>query len=207
MGPELLWYGNGEAYDGGMSAQHIPQMSLAEFLEREEQAECKSEFWNGQMLAMAGGSYEHGLVLNNIGGELRGLLKGSGCKVTGSEVLVQSAPGGYIAYPDVMVHCGPPRFATEKHRVLTNPVLIVEVLSPSTERRDRGVKWIEYRRSETLRQYLLVEVETAHVELYTKGENGIWYLREWRGLDAICDLESIGCRLPLAEIYADVHFE
>ncbi len=156
---ELLWYGNGEAYDVGMSAHHIPRMSLAEFLELEEKAEFKSEFCDGQMIAMAGGSYEHGLISNNIGGELRALLKGSGCKVTGPVVLVQAAPGGYVAYPDVTAHRGEPRFATEKHRALVNPVLIAEVLSPSTKRADRGLKWFEYRRSETLWQYLLVEAE------------------------------------------------
>lgn len=203
---ELLWYGNGEAYDGGMSAQHIPRMSLAEFLEMEEQAECKSEFWDGQMLAMSGGTFNHARIGTNLIHRLSNALENSPCQVINSELLVQAAPGELVAYPDLTVICGEIQFVPPKELVATNPTLIIEVLSPSTELRDRGEKSAAYRRSESLRQYVLVESRIPHIEVYTKSDNGIWFLRDWDGLEGVCEFASINCRVPMSEIYDKARF-
>lgn len=161
--------GRGEAgpvgYDGGMSAEDIPRISLDEFLELESNATHKSEYWDGQVFAMAGGTYDHALIASNVMGVLRERLRGQPCRVIGSDLLVEAAEDGLLTYPDVIVICGEPRFVGPKPLVVSNPVLVVEVLSPSTEGRDRGRKATQYRKNRTLQQYVLVASDEARVEV------------------------------------------
>ena len=203
--------GRGEAgpvgYDGGMSAEDIPRISLVEFLELESNATHKSEYWDGQVFAMAGGTYDHALIASNVMGVLRERLRGQPCRVIGSDLLVEAAEDGLLTYPDVIVICGEPRFVGPKRLVVSNPVLVVEVLSPSTEGRDRGRKAAQYRKNRTLQQYVLVASDEARVEVYTRAEGGSWSLREWSGMEAVAELGSIGCAVSLGEVYTGVAFE
>jgi Uma2 family endonuclease len=184
-----------------MSALPHPRITPEQYLEIERAAETKSEYYNGQMYAMSGGSYRHAQVIGNVTGELWTRLKGQPCSVTPSDMRARTSPSGLYTYPDVMVICGEPIFADGRSDTVLNPTLMIEVLSPSTESKDRGFKFAQYRRIESLREYVLISQDEARVECFVRQPTGQWLLAEFVGLDAICHLESVDCDLPLSEIY------
>lgn len=182
------------------------RMSAAEYLALERASETKHQFFDGEVFAMAGGSYVHALVSNNVAAELRSRLKGTPCQTFGSDLRV-ATPGGLYTYPDVTVHCGPPTFVDEQSDTLTNPRLLVEVLSPSTERYDRGRKFEQYRGIRSLTDYLIVSQGHASVDHFFRREpDGAWLLMGHSGLEAQVTVENLGIVLPLSEIYAGVDF-
>lgn len=186
-----------------MSAQPLTRVTPEEYLEADRVAEYKSEYYDGIVYAMSGGTYTHSLIANNFGAVLWQALRGGRCTVTSGDVRVRVTPSTYV-YPDIVVVCGEPAFAGDRRDIILNPVLVVEVLSPSTEAHDRGLKFIRYRTAETLQEYILVSQEEARVEMYRRQPGGEWLLTDYSGLDSACALGSINCSIPLAEIYAGV---
>ena len=189
-----------------MSAQPHPSLTEEEYLKIERAAAFKSEYYDGRMYAMSGGSYPHGQIIPNLAAELRQALRGKGCSVTTSEVRIRVSPRGFYTYPDIAVVCGPPKFADDQADTLLYPTLLVEVLSPSTEAHDRGFKFAQYRQLESLQEYALVSQTEPRVEIFRRQAPGEWLLSEASGLDATCQFDSVGCRVPLAEIYYQVSF-
>jgi Uma2 family endonuclease len=120
---------------------------------------------------------------------------------------VRVADSGLYAYPDLAVVCGNPEFLTPSETTLLNPVVIVEVLSPSTEAYDRGKKFHCYESLPSLKHYVLVSSESALIDALTRGASGNWDLRTYRGPDGNLDLPAIGVTIPIAEIYANVTFD
>jgi Uma2 family endonuclease len=175
----------------------------AEYLARERVAETKSEYLNGEILAMTGASIPHNYITLNLGGELRQQLRGKGCSTFVNDVRVRVCRTGLYTYPDVMVVCGPLSFDDDRRDTILNPIVIVEVLSPTTEAYDRGEKFRQYRRLESLREYVLVAQDTAHIERYVR-QGDLWVLSEMTGLDAVLSLEAVDCTVPLATIYEQV---
>jgi Uma2 family endonuclease len=140
-------------------------------------------------------------------GEIRSELKGRPCEVYVSDMRVRVNPTGLFAYPDVVAVCGESRFLDDHVDTLLNPTLIVEVLSPSTESYDRGTKFLQYRRLESLRDYVLVSQDKMLVERFTRqGQGDEWLLTEFRNPDETLRLASIDCAVPLREIYARIEF-
>lgn len=181
-----------------MATQPHPHLSPEEYLALERGAEHKSEYVDGEAVAMAGASYTHNLIVANVVGALWGRLRGTPCSVVPSDLKVQATTRLY--YPDVTVICGEPRFHDDDQDVLLNPTLIVEVLSESTKNFDRGEKFMRYRMVESLRDYVLVAQDEIHVEHFRR-QDELWILAETRDLQIHLDLGSIDCELPLAEIY------
>ena len=180
-------------------------VSPEDYLRLEREAEFKHEYFAGVIRAMAGAGYAHNLICANLTGELYSQLRGKSCNVVGSDQRLQTLSGSAYVYPDVTVVCGPPEFNEEKKfDTLLNPTLLVEVLSPSTANNDRGEKFMYYRQIPSLRQYLILDAQTVHIELYSRDELGRWVLTETRDLSTVLDLGSIGCQVPLAEVYAGV---
>ncbi|MBI3966916.1 MAG: Uma2 family endonuclease [Chloroflexi bacterium] len=177
--------------------------SVAEYLKMEDASETKHEYYDGEIVAFPGVSIEHDTIALNASATLRLRLRGTDCRVFTSDVRVRTA-GRMYAYPDVKVACGERRFTEESVPALLNPVLIVEVLSPSTRGYDRGDKFVQYRTVPTLREYVLIEQTRVHVEQFRRGEGGLWILREYKDLGETLQLESIGVSLPLATVYEDV---
>ena len=188
-----------------MSSLPRARFTPKQYLEMERNSEHKSEYWNGEIVAMAGGSRRHSLINVNISGELRARLKGGLCQTYSSNLRVQVTLIGYF-YPDVSVVCDKPKFADDEADMLTNPAVVVEVLSPSTEDKDRGIKFAFYRQVPTLSDYVMVSQEEPLVEHYARQDHDHWMLAVLRGRDAVLRLPSIGCDLPLSEIYARVAF-
>jgi Uma2 family endonuclease len=189
-----------------MSAQPQPRLTAAQYLAAERAAEFKHEYYNGQMYARPGGSFEHGVIVGNIIAELHAMLTKRPCDVGSSDLRFRVSPDGLYTYADVVVICGDPRFADDQHDTLLNPALIVEVLSPSTEAYDRGFKSAQYRTVESLEEYALVSQVEPRVEVFHRQSGGHWLLSEAVGLEAVCHFESLDCAVPLAEIYSKVTF-
>jgi len=187
------------------SATSIPRFTPEQYLALERKADFKSEFCNGFIIAMAGGSRDHNVISGNLHGEIRSQLKGRPCDVYTSDMRVRVSPPGPFAYPAVAAVCGEPRFLDGKGDTLLNPTVIIEVLSASTESYDRGDKFMHYRRLESLREYVLVAQDKVLVERYTR-QGDEWLLTEFRQLDQTLQLASISCAVPLREVYARIEF-
>ncbi len=185
-----------------MSLQPKPTLSFEEWLEGERAAlEGRSEFVDGEIFAMTGGSLAHSALVSNINREISIQLKGRPCQVYASDVkvLIRAANAG--KYPDLVALCGEPELLDERRDVLLNPNLIVEVLSDSTEAYDRGEKFALYRQLPSLQEYLLVSQSRVGVELYTRGQDDRWTLTDYSALTDRVPLASIDCTLALAEVY------
>ncbi len=187
-----------------MAAPHLPWISPDEFLEQEELSETKHMYYAGTVTAMAGGTFEHGILAMNIGGELRTALRGRGCTVVGSDVMFRSGSKEMYTYPDVSVVCGPAERMPGRRTVITNPIFVVEVLSPSTEAIDRGAKSREYRLSPSIRQYALMSQDRPLIEIHTRDADGTWRISEVAGLDADCVFSALECSIPMAALYEGV---
>lgn len=189
-----------------MSALPVPFISPEQYLEIERKAEFKSEYVSGQIFAMAGGTLEHSAIGTNIAGELRSSLRGEPCQVFNSDLRITIMQTGLKTYPDVTVVCGEPhRHPLDKDSII-NPTVLFEVLSDSTEAYDRGGKWAHYQRLDSLQEYVLVSQNEPRVERYVRQPDGQWLYSRTDGLESEVSLTSIGCRLPLAEIYARITF-
>lgn len=186
------------------AALNVPAtVSPTEYLRRERRAQSKSEYRDGQIVAMTGTSPEHNLIAGDLFGELRQQLRGRTCRVFVADVRVKVSQSGLYTYPDVMVACGDIRFEDGHVDTLLNPTVIVEVLSPSTEAYDRGAKFAHYRRLESLQEYVLVAQDVMRVEHYRR-DGARWVLTEIDAPDAMLTLESCGCAVRLADIYERV---
>jgi Uma2 family endonuclease len=189
-----------------MSTQLTDRYTEREYLAFERAAEVKNEYLDGVVYAMGGASPSHVQIVGNIAGELRNMLRERPCLVYSTDLRVRAAQGGLYAYPDVVVVCGDPEFADDELDTLTNPLLIVEVLSDSTKNYDRGEKFERYRSNPAFQEYVLVAQDKVHVERYVRQMNGTWVLSETYDIEDEIDLASLGCRLPLSEIYFKVPF-
>ncbi|MCC6391486.1 MAG: Uma2 family endonuclease [Bryobacterales bacterium] len=184
-----------------MSTMPHPKFTQAEYLELERAAERRSEFIDGEIVMMAGGSLRHSLVINNLQTALSRRLENSPCDVFNADLRVCIRWGKLITYPDITVLCGPPEFIDNRKDTLTNPTFLVEVLSPSTKDFDRGEKSLQYRRLPSLREYLLVDPASVNIEHYKRLPNGNWEVSEIRGADSAITLACLGCEIPVTEIY------
>ena len=186
-----------------MSRQIRPYVTPEEYLALERKAEYKSEYLHGEIFAMIGASRKHNLIAGNVFGELHRQFKGRSCEVYQSDMRLEVAASGLYTYPDVVV-CGQPQFEDDDVDTLLNPIVLFEVLSKSTERYDRIAKSGYYRTLESLTDHLLVAQDEVRVEHHVKQADGRWSLSDLRTIDAVIEMESIGCTLALADIYDKV---
>ena len=176
-----------------------------EYLERERLAETKSEYRYGQIVAMSGASRRHNLIALNLGRELSLQLRGGSCETYVADMRVKVSPTGLYTYPDVVVACGEIRFEDSHIDTLLNPVVLIEVLSPSTETYDRGEKFGHYRRLDSLLEYVLVSQDQMRVERYAR-QGDAWERTELSGPDDVLTIAAIGCTVRLADVYERVAF-
>lgn len=183
------------------------RLTAEEYLRIERAAEWKSEYIDGEMFAMAGASPRHVLITGNLVAELNVRLRQGPCTVYPTDLRVATDKRRHYTYPDVVVACEPLQFVDEHRDTITNPTLIAEVLSESTEKYDRGAKFERYRSVPTPAEYLLVSQERVHIELYARQPDEGWVLREWNDPGAEIELASLQCRLKVGEVYAKVAFD
>ena len=189
-----------------MSTQPKTFLTPEQYLEIERKAEYKSEYFNGEMFAMAGARLAHNLLVANLVRELGQQMRSRPCLILPSDMRVCVSATGLYTYPDVVGICGEPQFLDDQTDTLLNPALVVEVLSHSTEAYDRGRKFESYKSIESLREYLLVASDRIHADLYNRQPDGRWLLTSADKLEDSLTLESVGAQLTLADLYEKVEF-
>ncbi|MEI6414375.1 MAG: Uma2 family endonuclease, partial [Pseudomonadota bacterium] len=169
----------------------------------ERQQETRHEYVNDDIYAMTGASRPHNLLCVNIAASLHAQMRGRPCEVYSNDLRVKVSETGRYTYPDIVAVCGEPVFEDAEVDTLVNPVLIIEVLSESTERYDRGAKFLHYRTLPSLQDYVLVAQAECRVEHYVRqvGTGNRWLLTEYQSLDETLSLTSVNCNLRLVEIY------
>jgi Uma2 family endonuclease len=177
-----------------------------QYLEIDRCAERKSEYFDGEMFAMAGAPEAHNRIVWNLIMLLGQQLAGRPCQGYPRDLRVRIDPTGQYVYPDVTVVCGEPQFLDQRRDTLLNPTLIVEVLSPSTASFDRGFKFDHYVALDSLREYVLVASDRMSIEVFSRRPDDRWLLAKAIGAEDSIELESIGCRLKLADVYHRVEF-
>jgi len=189
-----------------LSSQPKTYLTPEQYLEIERAAEYKSEYYDGEMFAMAGAREAHNLIAMNLGASLHQQLRARPCRTYSNDMRVQVGSDRRYTYPDLIVVCDQPRFLDDRRDTLLNPTLIVEVLSPSTESFDRGRKFAYYRSIPSLSDYLLVASEQTSAELFTRQPDGRWILTAADNPGDTLDIPSVGCRISLADLYEKVEF-
>jgi Uma2 family endonuclease len=179
-----------------------PRLTAREYLLQERKAEVKSEFLDGEVFAMAGGTRRHSRIGLKLATALENRLAGKPCEVFNSDMRLKIEATELYAYPDIQVACGELRFEDEVQDTLLNPKIIVEVLSESTAAWDRGEKFGHYRHLESLAEYLMVSQEAWQIEHYVRQPDGSWRFETVEGEGGVLSLPSLKCKIPLTEIYA-----
>lgn len=182
-------------------------ISVTEYLSREEEAVEKSEYYAGEIFMMAGASPNHNRISINVIRELSTETRGSHCETFNSDQRLALQKSGLRTYPDVMVVCGEIDYDEQDAMAITNPVLIVEVLSPLTENYDRGKKFEFYREVESFREYLTIHQDKMHIEHWLKSDDGRWILTELRDGDNVLTLRTIDLSVPVAQLYERVEWD
>jgi Uma2 family endonuclease len=186
-----------------MASLPTPRITEEEYLRLERAAEYKSEFVDGELFAMSGGSLPHSTLAANWIAELRPKLRGRDCIVLTSDARIRTQRSGSYVYPDVSVVCGKPQSHQSADDILTNPIVVIEVLSPSTADYDRGRKFELYREIASLQDYILVHTGSIHVEHFTR-QPGSWLFREYYGTESSVPIGSIDCIVQLGDVYDGV---
>lgn len=190
-----------------MSAIEKQTWTVEQYLEMERASAEKHEYRDGEIYLMSGASRRHNQIMGNAFASLHTQLRQSPCIVYPSDLRVKVTDTGMYTYPDISIVCGEPRFEIEQLDTLLNPVVVVEVLSATTESYDRGAKFQHYRALESLQEYVLISQDSPRIERYARQDNDQWLLTDAAGLDAMITLDSVGCTLALADVYEKVDFE
>lgn len=186
-----------------MSVQAKQLISVEEYLAMERESEEKHEYLDGGIYAMGGASVNHTIIVTNVVIDLGTQLRSRDCTVHSSDLRVKVSPTGLYTYPDVVVVCGEHQFDDEMQDTLTNPTLIVEVLSETTKSYDRGDKFAHYRSLPSFMEYVLIAQDRPHLEHFLR-EPKRWILYEIDGMEHTIELPSIDCILSLAGVYDKV---
>ena len=189
-----------------MSTVPKPYVTPEEYLYRERKAEFRSEYFRGEMFAMAGASANHNLIVLNAGASLREQLKNKPCRVYPSDLKLRVEATGLYTYPDLSIVCGDPQLESDAGDVLLNPVVLVEVLSDSTEAYDRGKKFEHYRTIPSLMHYVVVAQDRHSIDCFTRSPDGDWCLTSCQGSTGHIELTSIDSQLAATEVYDKVIF-
>jgi len=188
-----------------MSSQPKTRLTAQEYLALEREAEYKSEYYKGEVFAFAGASLQHNLIAVNVLATIHGQLRGGPCSAFPGDMRITIPQTPHYAYADVVIVCGQPQLDDDFKDNLLNPIVIIEVLSPSTERYDRGTKFESYQRIASLMEYVLVSQDRPRVEQFFRQPDGRWLYSE-TSAEGIIKLTSIECDLLLKDIYDKVEF-
>ncbi len=175
-----------------------------QYLESERLALEKHEFYLGEIFAMSGASFRHNQIFKNTYGNLFNKLKGKPCQPYGSDLRIHIPNNSLYTYPDISIICGKPEMTDTVKDTITNPSVIIEILSKSTYDYDKGQKFTLYRDIDSLREYILIDSMSFRVEHYFKNEDSSWTLKDYRTIDAKLNIETISADLLLSDVYVDV---
>lgn len=188
-----------------MSALPVPFLDAEAYLAIDRKAEWKSELHDGEMFPMEAVSVNHAAIDINVAAILKSRLTGTGCRAYGSPLRVQVSKSRYV-YPDFQIVCGGVDVIDELEDTVTNPKVIIEILSASTAGHDRGKKFQYYQKLPSLAEYVLISQDQARVEVFTKQADEVWTLHIFDGRERTAKLESIGIELPLTDVFDGIEF-
>lgn len=180
--------------------------SVEEYLAMEAASVQRHEFFKGEIFAMSGGSIDHGAIAVNWTSEIRSKTKGSGCRGFNSDVKVHIESENAFVYPDASIVCGEIELYEEKNHTILNPIVIIEVLSDSTEAYDRGFKFHKYQKIPSLKEYIITSQTSPNVEVYRKEQDGWTSYQRYSKPDEDVVIKSLGISVPMSEIYYQVSF-
>lgn len=187
-----------------MTAQPKQYITSEEYLAFERTSDEKHEYYAGTIYAMAGGSARHNRIAGSAYAALYAQLRQRNCNVYPSDMRVKIVQTGLYTYPDITIICGNEQYEDRKEDTLLNPTIIIEVLSPSTEKYDRGKKFQQYRSILSLREYILIAQDEYHIEQFTRQSDNRWVFSEAVGRDGKIELPAVQCILLLEEVYEKV---
>lgn len=190
-----------------MTTQTIAYVTPDEYLAAERLSESRSEYLDGVVCPMPGANFKHIQIVSNITIELGLQLRARPCRVLPIDLKVRLPDSRKFFYPDLSVVCGEPQFHDERRDIILNPLLIVEVLSKSTEAFDRGAKFQAYQTIESLKEYVLVAQDKPFVEQFVRQADGKWTYTSVAGLEGSLSLPSVECTLNLSAVYDKVDFD
>lgn len=190
-----------------MSEASKPFYTIKEYLAHEEKANRKSEYYNGEIFLMAGSSHSHNLITSNINGELTQSFKQRNCWNYATEMKLFVESYDFYTYPDIMALCGEPDFVAGRDDVITNPSIIMEVLSKSTRSYDMTTKFQFYQALATLQHYVLVKQREVKVIHYQKQVDNVWLMQTLTNLSDVLALSAIDVTITLSDIYNKVQFK
>lgn len=190
-----------------MEAKKLTNISISDYIKIEEESDAKYEFHDGSIFAMAGGTINHGLIIGNAFSAVKAALKSNkNCTSLTSEIKLHIEQLNKFVYPDGMVVCGDIERAKKDSNSITNPAVIIEVLSHSTESYDRGDKFYFYRQIPSLKEYILIDQYQAKIEVYNR-HGDMWQIRRLEGIDKMLEITSINIEIALEDVYEGVSFE
>lgn len=184
----------------------VGKMSVQEYLRTEENPQTKTEYYHGTAYGLAGASYDHSLIASNSGYHLQKQMGKRPCTVHGSDLKIALGQGISFVYPDAMVMCGEPRFWEGRTDIITNPLLVVEVISPSSANWDRGEKFRDYQLCDSLQEYVVIEQNFPHVDVFTRGKGRTWVLESYSDLNDFVQLHSLEILIRVGDIYTGKDF-
>lgn len=188
-----------------MIAQAKTNISADDYFLLDQQSTSKLEYYAGTIVAQAGSTARHNLILANVLGHLYPQVRQHGCHMFPSDMRVQTLDQSVYTYPDITVVCATPQYADPQELTLLNPTLIIEILSPTTASHDRTEKFIYYRQIESLQEYILIAQNSVYVQRYTRQTPHFWYVHLTDDLNAQLSLAAIHCTLAMADIYAGLN--
>lgn len=178
-----------------------------EYLAFEPQSDLRHEYFNGEVFAMSGASPEHVKIVRNLLTSLWNQLESRPCEAYSNDLRVKVSATGFYTYPDIVLTCGKENFVGDDPKTLTNPTVIIEVLSDSTETYDRGMKFTNYQGIESLQEYILVSQKVRRLEHYSRQLDSNWLYSKIEDFNSTVILPSVQCQLDLAVIYNRISFD
>ena len=175
--------------------------TIEEYLEMENAALEKHEYYKGEIFAMSGASARHNVISSNLIISLGISLKGKSCQPYGSDMRIHIPENSLFTYPDISIICGDVTISDEDENTAIGPTVIIEILSPSTRNYDRGEKFMLYRAIPALKNYILVDSESVHVEHFAINKEGLWQLKEYNKINEEIFIETLNISLPMKEVY------
>ncbi len=183
------------------------KFTIEEYLAMEEASTEKYEYYKGELFAMSGNKMPHNTIFRNLFGEVAIRLKGKECQPFGSDMRIHIEANTLFTYPDISIVCGEPETLNNDDWNVLNPAVIVEILSSSTKNYDRGEKFKLYRDIPTLKEYILVDSESMHIEVFRLNESRHWELEEYRSAEETLYVKTIDANIPVAAIYTGVNLK
>jgi Uma2 family endonuclease len=177
------------------------KISIEEYLQMEKESPVKHEYYKGEVFAMAGAGARHNVIFSNLFREVAVKLKGKPCQPFGSDMRVHIPENTLFTYPDISIFCGDIIQSPEDEDTIINPIVIIEILSPSTKDYDRGDKFQLYRQIPSLKDYMLVDAAAIHVEVFSLNERSHWELTEYNQLAQTISINTISLAIEMADVY------